>query len=92
MELVGLPDVLAALPLGVQLAGSVVATILFLLVLRILSNAFPGRAPPVDEGMPFIGGLIKFSKVRRAREKPDMVPTRLWRLPVPYPLHGPAAA
>lgn len=71
MELAALPDRLAALPLGMQLAGAALATVLFLVVLRLLSNTFHGSAPPVEEGMPFIGGLIKFSKVRRTREGPQ---------------------
>lgn len=33
------------------------------LILRIATNYFHGSAPPVDEGVPFVGGLIKFSKV-----------------------------
>lgn len=33
-----------------------------LIVGRVLLNAFPGKRPPVFEGIPFIGGLLKFSK------------------------------
>ena len=35
-----------------------------LLITRVLSNAFPGRKPPIVEGVPFVGGLLKFAKVR----------------------------
>ena len=55
-----------ALPLGAQIAAGAAALLLGLIVLRVLQNKFPGRAPPVEEGIPFIGGLIKFSKVRGA--------------------------
>lgn len=32
-------------------------------LLRLLFNAFPGKKPPVFEGVPFVGGIIKFTKV-----------------------------
>jgi sterol 14-demethylase len=57
---------LQELPLHVRLGGAVVALLVGAIVLRLLSNTFHGRAPPVAEGVPFIGGLIKFSKVRWA--------------------------
>ena len=64
MELSALSEGLQALPLSLQLASGAAVIFLSLLILRVLSNAFPGAAPPVDEGLPFVGGLIKFSKVR----------------------------
>ena len=55
---------LQAQPLPLLVAGAALLVALALLVHRVLTNALPGRAPPVDEGIPFVGGLIKFSKVR----------------------------
>lgn len=49
------------LPMLIALATTVVVAAAF--ALRILTNTFHGKLPPVDEGIPFIGGLIKFSKV-----------------------------
>jgi sterol 14alpha-demethylase len=46
------------------LAGLAIAFLaLAMLVTRVATNTFHGKAPPVDEGIPFVGGLIKFSKV-----------------------------
>lgn len=55
-----------ALPLAAQMALAAVATLLVLTLLRVASTKFTGRAPPCEEGIPFIGGLIKFSKASRA--------------------------
>ena len=54
---------LSALPLPQLIAVSVVVVLLAAIVARVLSNTFNGKAPPIDEGIPFVGGLIKFSKV-----------------------------
>lgn len=35
------------------------------LVLRVISNSFTFKAPPIFEGFPFVGGLIKFARVSR---------------------------
>lgn len=43
--------------------GLVLGGILLLIALRLLQNFLPGRTPPVFEGVPFIGGILKFSKV-----------------------------
>jgi hypothetical protein len=64
MDALSLPDVLQHLPLPALLAAAAVVVGLSLVILRILTNTFNGKAPPVDEGIPFVGGLIKFSKVR----------------------------
>lgn len=37
--------------------------LLIIIALRLLQNLLPGRSPPVFEGLPFIGGILKFSKV-----------------------------
>lgn len=62
MDALYLPDVLQHLPLSALLAAATVVVGLSLVILRILTNTFNGKAPPVDEGIPFVGGLIKFSK------------------------------
>lgn len=45
------------------LSGWVIGGLLLLVALRLLQNLLPGKAPPVFEGLPFIGGILKFSKV-----------------------------
>ena len=60
-----LSEILAALhqlPLPVVYGGAVVLIFFVAVLARVLSNTFNGNAPPVDEGIPFIGGLLKFSK------------------------------
>ena len=37
-------------------------------ILRIVSNCLPSQRPPVFEGIPFIGGVLKFVQVMRFRE------------------------
>ena len=41
-------------------AGLLVAIIIH----RLLQNSFRGQTPPIFEGIPFIGGLLKFVQVR----------------------------
>jgi len=78
------------LPLPLLVAAATLLSLAGLLVLRVISNSFPGKAPPVDEGsIPFIGGLLKFSKVRCAPQKGGRAPG-LVQLHQPPPL--PAAA
>jgi hypothetical protein len=43
---------------------AVLALFSVLLITRALSNAFPGSKPPIVEGVPYVGGLLKFAKVR----------------------------
>jgi len=43
---------------GVAIVGALV-----LIVLRLAVNYLPGKTPPIFEGIPFIGGILKFSKV-----------------------------
>eukprot|EP00891_Asterochloris_glomerata_P008191 jgi/Astpho2/8191/e_gw1.00120.216.1_t len=47
------PAAYAAFTLGVVLS---------VIVLRLISNKLPSKAPPVFEGLPFIGGIIKFAQ------------------------------
>lgn len=63
MDVSSVVQSLQQLPLPALVAVSVLLLVGGLVVLRVLSNTFHGRAPPVDEGIPFVGGLIKFSKV-----------------------------
>ncbi|GLI64117.1 hypothetical protein VaNZ11_007292 [Volvox africanus] len=42
--------------------GASTVLLLALVVGRLLFNKFPGKRPPVYEGIPYVGGLIKFSK------------------------------
>lgn len=49
----------------VQLAALLsVITVISMFVLRVVSNQLPGSKPPVFEGVPFVGGLMKFAGVR----------------------------
>lgn len=57
---------LAALPLSALVGIGVLLVAVSLFASRVLANVFRGSAPPVDEGIPFVGGLVKFSKVRGA--------------------------
>ena len=63
MDAASISEGLQALPLPALLAAATGVVLLAAVVMRVLSNNFPGKAPPVEEGIPFIGGLIKFSKV-----------------------------
>lgn len=55
-----------------QLAAMLgVFALLSMFVARVLSSKFPGSKPPIFEGTPFVGGLMKFAGVRRARLLPD---------------------
>ena len=58
---------LQALPQAAQIAVGAAAIVLGMVMLRILSVKLTGAAPPCEEGIPFIGGLLKFSKVRGGR-------------------------
>jgi hypothetical protein len=62
-DLVALAEGLQALPLPQLIAMATGVVFLAALVMRILGNKFHGKAPPIEEGIPFVGGLIKFSKV-----------------------------
>lgn len=43
-----------------------VAAVITLFVGRVVANRLPGKTPPILEGFPYVGGLIKFSKVQLA--------------------------
>lgn len=63
MEIIAITAGLQALPIAVVVLMATALVLLAAVLARILTNTFHGKAPPVDEGIPFIGGLIKFSKV-----------------------------
>ncbi len=48
------------------IALTVVAVAALLVVARLVLNKLTGSRPPVFEGVPFIGGMIKFAKVSLA--------------------------
>ena len=56
------------LPLALLYALATAIALLALLVLRMISNSLPAKSPPVFEGTPFIGGIMKFVKVCTASE------------------------
>lgn len=59
---------LQALPVVAQVAVALGSTLLLAVCLRLLKHTvLRGSAPPVEEGIPFIGGLLKFAKVRGGR-------------------------
>ena len=56
-------EVLHELPFAVRCIVLPTAVLLACAVLRIVANSLPRQAPPVFEGIPFVGGLLKFMKV-----------------------------
>lgn len=54
---------LQAMPFPMLVAVAMTAVVAVMFAVRIISNTFHGSSPPVDEGIPFVGGLMKFSKV-----------------------------
>jgi len=62
-DLAALTEGFQALPLPQLIAVAIGVVFLTALLMRILGNKFHGNTPPIDEGIPFVGGLIKFSKV-----------------------------
>lgn len=68
MDIVSLTEGLAQLPMPYLVVGATVLLMVTAVVLRVLSNTLTFKAPPVMEGIPFVGGLIKFSKVRRPHD------------------------
>ena len=64
--LAGVPSSSLAVAFATSPATFVLTSLLTLLAtlvfLRLIANTFTGRAPPVTEGIPLIGGLLKFSR------------------------------
>ncbi len=55
------------LPLPLLYAVGTGIALLALVVLRVISNSLPAKSPPIFEGTPFIGGIMKFVKVHSLR-------------------------
>ena len=62
---------LGALPTGTLVALGFLGVVVSLLLGRIVLNNLPGKCPPVWEGFPFVGGLLKFIEVSSTRISPD---------------------
>ena len=57
------PDFLPADPVQ-QLVLATILTLACVFLGRILANTVGvGKSPPIFEGMPFVGGLLKFTRV-----------------------------
>lgn len=54
---------LRALPLPLLYVGATAIFLLAVSTLRLIGNSLPSKAPPVFEGLPFIGGIMKFASV-----------------------------
>ena len=52
------------LPLPLLYAVGTGIALLALIFLRIISNSLSAKSPPIFEGTPFVGGIMKFIKVR----------------------------
>jgi sterol 14-demethylase len=46
-----------------MLVGCTLAALAVLVIVRLLSNSMQSSRPPVFEGLPFVGGLMKFAGV-----------------------------
>lgn len=65
LDFAALVEGLAQLPTAHLVGGAALLFLLTAIALRLFTNTFTFKAPPVMEGIPFVGGLIKFSKVGR---------------------------
>jgi hypothetical protein len=54
---------LGSLPLAMLYAGATALFLLALVALRFIANSLPTKAPPIFEGLPFLGGILKFTSV-----------------------------
>ena len=64
MDFAALTEGVAALPpAALYLVGTVVF-LLALAALRVITNQLSTKAPPTFEGIPFVGGIIKFVQAR----------------------------
>lgn len=68
VDAAALMEGLQGVPLPYLVGAALALFAASMLVLRVFANALRGKSPPIDEGIPFVGGLIKFSKVRAAQE------------------------
>lgn len=56
-------DMLLNMPTPYMVLAACVVVSATLILGRLLANALPGKQPPILEGIPYIGGLLKFVKV-----------------------------
>ncbi len=56
-------------------------------VLRLIANRLPSQSPPVFEGIPFIGGVLKFVQVQDAGHAHGMT-TADSKQPICHDLHS----
>lgn len=61
MALGALGDAILSSPLSV--AATTIGVVIALTLIRVLANTFHGAKPPVFEGIPWVGGLMKFAGV-----------------------------
>ena len=64
-QLLALASGVSPIQLSVLLAA---VALVSLFVGRVLVNKIPGKSPPILEGVPFIGGLLKFAGVSHGTE------------------------
>ena len=57
-------DTLYDLPVLVKCLVLSAAFLAISCVIRLIANQLPSQSPPVFEGLPFIGGVLKFVQVR----------------------------
>lgn len=62
----GISSAVYDLPFFVKWFILPVAFLVVCSVLRLIANRLPSQSPPVFEGIPFIGGVLKFVQVRDA--------------------------
>ncbi len=59
----GITGILYDLPVVVKCVLVPAALLLVCSVLRLIANRLPSQSPPVFEGIPFVGGVLKFVQV-----------------------------
>lgn len=64
-------EAMVSSPLALVITAA--AAVVALAVIRVLANTFHGSKPPIFEGIPFVGGLMKFAGVSAwCQGKPSM--------------------
>lgn len=58
-------EAMVSSPLALVITAA--AAVVALAVIRVLANTFHGSKPPIFEGFPFVGGLMKFAGVSGGR-------------------------
>ncbi len=52
-----------------QVAAGTLLLLAGLVLIRLVSNALPGKLPPVFEGLPYVGGILKFAQVIQSKNR-----------------------